>query len=86
MDPKRFAAELAPMPPLLRALLHERFAASPLAYHNSDHIAHMLDGLDRWFAPGLDARDRRVLRYAAWLHDAFYDPQGRALQPASEPM
>lgn len=61
------------MPPLLRALLVERFGRSDLAYHNADHIAHMLDGLERWFAAKLDQRERRILRYAIWLHDAFYD-------------
>lgn len=60
------------MPPLLRALLVERFGASPLAYHNLAHIEQMLGGLAA-FAPGLPARDARVLRYAIWLHDAFYD-------------
>lgn len=60
------------MPPLLRALLVERFAASPLAYHNLAHIEAMLDGL-AVFAPGLSARDLRILRHAIWLHDAFYD-------------
>lgn len=59
------------MPPLLRALLVERFADSPLAYHNFTHIAAMLDGLADF--AGLSERDARVLRYAIWLHDAFYD-------------
>lgn len=65
------------MPALLRALLVERFAASGLAYHNATHIAHMLDGLERWFSAGLDERDRRILRYAIWLHDAFYEVDAR---------
>lgn len=60
------------MPPLLRALLVERFAASPLAYHNIAHIEQMLGGLAA-FAPTLSERDARVLRYAIWLHDSFYD-------------
>jgi predicted metal-dependent HD superfamily phosphohydrolase len=59
------------MPPLLRALLVERFGASPLAYHNLSHVEQMLDGLAA-FEP-LSERDARVLRYAIWLHDAFYD-------------
>jgi predicted metal-dependent HD superfamily phosphohydrolase len=59
------------MPPLVRALLVERFGASPLAYHDLSHIAQMLDGLAA-FEP-LPERDARVLRYAIWLHDAFYD-------------
>lgn len=68
-------AELvAGMPPLLRALLVERFAESPLAYHNFHHIAAMLDGLDASFAD-LNDRDRRILHYSIWLHDAFYDVQ-----------
>jgi predicted metal-dependent HD superfamily phosphohydrolase len=61
------------MPPLLGALLVERFAASPLAYHNINHIKHMLEELDACFAAGLTARDARILRYAIWLHDLFYD-------------
>lgn len=64
---------VADMPPLLRALLVERFGASPLAYHNLSHIEQMLAGLPA-FEP-LAERDARVLRYAIWLHDAFYDPQ-----------
>lgn len=77
MSADAVAALIADMPPLLRALLVERFAEPRLAYHNLDHIRHMLDGLDRWFAAALDARDRRVLRYAIWLHDAFYDVAAR---------
>lgn len=73
MDTEQVRDAVSDMPPLLRALLVERFARSDLAYHNAHHIAHMLDGLERWFAPGLDARDRRILRYAIWLHDAFYE-------------
>jgi predicted metal-dependent HD superfamily phosphohydrolase len=65
------------MPPLLRALLVERFGASPLAYHNLGHIEQMLGGLDRVFAARLSERDARVLRYAIWLHDAFYDAQAK---------
>lgn len=67
------AALTADMPEPVRALLAERFGDSPLAYHNLDHIRHMLDGLERWFATALDARDRRVLRYAIWFHDVVYD-------------
>lgn len=66
---------VADMPPLLRALLVERFGASPLAYHNLSHIQQMLAGLPA-FEP-LSERDARVLRYAIWLHDAFYDPQAK---------
>jgi len=73
MSAETVATLTADLPPLLRALLIERFADSPLAYHNLDHIRHMLDGLDRWFAPALGERDLRVLRTATWLHDAFYD-------------
>lgn len=73
MSADTVAALTADMPPLLRALLIERFGESPLAYHNLGHIRHMLDGLDRWFAADLSARDQRVLRHAIWLHDAFYD-------------
>lgn len=62
------------MPPLLRALLVERFGASPLAYHNLSHIRHMLDEMDAVFAGSLSARDARIARYAIWLHDVFYDP------------
>ena len=73
MNAEQVREAVRDMPPLLRALLVERFARSNLAYHNAHHIAHMLDGLDRWFAAGLDRRERRILRYAIWLHDAFYD-------------
>jgi predicted metal-dependent HD superfamily phosphohydrolase len=61
------------MPPLLRALLVERFAASPLAYHNVNHIRHMLGELETCFTADLTERDARILRYAIWLHDVFYD-------------
>lgn len=68
---------ISDMPPLLRALLVERFTDSPLAYHNIAHIRHMLEGLERVFAAGLSARDLKVLRYAVWVHDAFYDTQAK---------
>jgi predicted metal-dependent HD superfamily phosphohydrolase len=61
------------MPPLLRALLIERFADSPLAYHNYHHIAAMLAELGSYGT--LAERDARILRYAIWLHDVFYDAQ-----------
>ena len=73
MDAAQVRAAVEDMPPLLRALVVERFTATDLAYHNATHIAHMLEGLDRWFAAGLSPRDARVLRYAIWLHDLFYD-------------
>ncbi|WP_343519176.1 hypothetical protein [Sphingomonas sp.] len=73
MNALEVRAAVSDMPPLLRAVVIERFAASDLAYHNASHIAHMLDGLDRWFAAELTARDERILRYAIWLHDLFYD-------------
>lgn len=73
MNAEQVREAVSDMPPLLRAVLVERFAASDLAYHNAAHIAQMLEGLERWFAPGLDARDQRILRYAIWLHDVFYE-------------
>lgn len=72
-----FASEIrrltGDMPPLIGALLVERFAASLLAYHNLDHIRHLLEQLQAHFAAVLPERDRRILRYAIWLHDLFYD-------------
>ncbi|PXA98602.1 hypothetical protein DMC47_07195 [Nostoc sp. 3335mG] len=68
---------VADMPPLIRALLVERFADSALAYHNLDHVRHLLDGLDAAFAHKLSERDHRILRYSIWLHDLFYDPLAR---------
>jgi predicted metal-dependent HD superfamily phosphohydrolase len=65
---------VADMPALVRALLVERFTDSPLAYHTLDHILHLLDALETAFARDLSARDHRILRYAIWLHDLFYDP------------
>jgi predicted metal-dependent HD superfamily phosphohydrolase len=73
MNAEQVRAAVDDMPALLRAVVIERFAASDLAYHNAAHIAHMLDGLDRWFAAELTPRDDRILRYAIWLHDLFYD-------------
>lgn len=72
MSADRVQKLVADMPPLLGALLVERFGSSPLAYHNLSHIEAMLGGL-AIFAPALSERDARVLRYAIWLHDAFYD-------------
>lgn len=62
------------MPQSAREMLVERFARSPLAYHNFRHIAAMLDGLAAYF-PDLSERDRRVLRYGIWFHDVVYDVQ-----------
>jgi len=73
MDAAQVRAAVDDMPALLRAVVVERFATSDLAYHNATHIAHMLDGLERWFAAELPPRDDRILRYAIWLHDLFYD-------------
>lgn len=70
-------ARTGDMPPLLRALLVERFGASSLAYHNLGHILRMLEGLETVFADALNDRDLRILRYAIWLHDAFYDPMAK---------
>lgn len=74
MSAKEVLERTGDMPPLLRALLVERFGASPLAYHNLSHIRHMLDGFAAVFADDLNARDARIARYAIWLHDLFYDP------------
>lgn len=73
MDAAQVRVAVSDMPALLRAVAVERFATSDLAYHNATHIAHMLDKLERWFAADLAPRDERVLRYAIWLHDLFYD-------------
>jgi predicted metal-dependent HD superfamily phosphohydrolase len=73
MEAAQVRAAVGDMPALLRAVVVERFATSDLAYHNATHIAHMLDGLERWFAAELAPRDARILRYAIWLHDLFYD-------------
>lgn len=72
MDRSQVQRLVADMPPLLQALLVERFTDSPLAYHNLDHILYMLDLLDRYFKPVLSARDYRILRYIIWCHDLFY--------------
>lgn len=68
---------VADMPPLVRALLVARFTYSALAYHNLDHIRHLLDGLGASFLRDLSERDHRILRYSIWLHDLFYDPLAR---------
>lgn len=39
-------------------------------YHNLEHLARVLDGVDEF---GGHAEDLAAVRFAAWFHDAIYD-------------
>ena len=55
----------------LGAALIAAYAAPHRRYHGLAHVAFLLDEIDRRQAL---ARDPALLRFAAWFHDAIYDP------------
>jgi predicted metal-dependent HD superfamily phosphohydrolase len=61
------------MPADARRLLTLRFSNSKLAYHNIDHIIHMLKLLAEHFADSLSAHDLWLLETAIWWHDYRYE-------------
>lgn len=62
----------------LRALL-VRHAEPHRRYHTARHVAHVLRAVQRLAEPaGLDESRARVVRLAAWYHDAIYDPRAAA--------
>jgi predicted metal-dependent HD superfamily phosphohydrolase len=61
------------MPADARRLLTLRFSRSKLAYHNIDHIMHMLGLLADHFADSLTAHDLYLLEAAVWWHDYRYE-------------
>ncbi len=52
------------------AALLARWRAPERRYHDAEHLAEVLDGIDA-LAPV--ARDAAAVRLAAWFHDAVYD-------------
>lgn len=48
-----------------------RYAEQDRAYHTAGHLASILQRVDEL---GGCATDIRAVRYAAWFHDAVYDP------------
>ena len=62
--------QLAPNAPALREDLLARWSEPHRRYHDTRHLAHLLDALD------LLGADEPVIRWAAWFHDAVHT--GRA--------
>jgi predicted metal-dependent HD superfamily phosphohydrolase len=52
------------------AELLARWRAPERRYHDAEHLAEVLDGVD---ALAASARDAAAVRLAAWFHDAVYD-------------
>ena len=56
-----------------------RHAEPHRRYHTARHVAHVLRVVQRLAEPaGLDELRARVVRLAAWYHDAIYDPHAAA--------
>ncbi|MCZ7649181.1 MAG: hypothetical protein M5U26_28655 [Planctomycetota bacterium] len=55
-------------------LLVAHYAEPHRAYHNLDHIAKLLHGLNEF--TGL-ARDRDAVELGIWFHDVIYDPRAK---------
>ncbi len=62
------AAHLAPA---LYHTLEALYAHPPRAYHNLDHVAHLLDIFD---AHRSHAQNADAVEFAIWLHDCVYVP------------
>jgi predicted metal-dependent HD superfamily phosphohydrolase len=48
-----------------------RWSEPQRRYHNREHLARILDGVDEF---GDHADDLAAVQFAAWFHDAIYDP------------
>ena len=53
--------------------LEARYAEPHRRYHTRRHIEACLGLLDQW--PEIPDRERRLLTWAIWWHDAIYDPR-----------
>jgi predicted metal-dependent HD superfamily phosphohydrolase len=53
--------------------LEARYAEPHRRYHTRGHIEACLDLLAQW--PEIPERERRLLTWAIWWHDAIYDPK-----------
>jgi predicted metal-dependent HD superfamily phosphohydrolase len=53
--------------------LEAAYAEPHRRYHNRRHVEACLALLDEW--PGIPERERRLLAWAIWWHDAIYDPR-----------
>ena len=61
--------------------LQRRYAEPQRRYHTAVHIDDCLAKLAA--VPDLDERDRRLLEWAIWWHDAIYDPARNDNEEAS---
>lgn len=52
----------------------ERYIEPHRAYHNVNHLAHVLRELDEY---SMMPRESALAELALWFHDAVYDPQSR---------
>jgi predicted metal-dependent HD superfamily phosphohydrolase len=70
---QRWPARLADHPGL-RDRLVEAYAEPHRGYHDTRHLAEVLDRLDLLLGrPGTEGVDRDAVVLAAWFHDAVYD-------------
>jgi predicted metal-dependent HD superfamily phosphohydrolase len=59
--------------------LLDAYGASARAYHDTRHLAEVLDRVDELaLAPGPGTADLDAVRLAAWFHDAVYDSRAPA--------
>lgn len=57
----------------LRDQLLAAYAGAHRGYHDTRHLAEVLDHLDVLLGAGAEDVDADVVRLAAWFHDAVYD-------------
>ena len=67
----------------LRDRLRQRWSEPQRAYHTMDHLGEVLRVIDELEVAGEPVTDPRVLRLAAWYHDAVYDPRAADNEEAS---
>lgn len=77
-DDERCSTDMSISPSVLKSMFNELIAAYSQPhrhYHNLDHIVHMLTEIDVWGkATNADEENIRLLKTAAWYHDAVYLP------------
>lgn len=73
---------LLPQAPNLREELVDRWSEPHRRYHDVRHLAQCLTALDELGAPASEP-ERRLVRLAAWFHDAVHEGVPRADEEAS---
>ena len=72
---------LLPQAPYLREELVDRWSEPHRRYHDVRHLAQCLTALDQLGAPA--SEENRLVRLAAWFHDAVHHGEPRADEEAS---